>query len=77
MSRSCRTILRFPDFSLRRLLLQSAGVRGSPTIAQRHCDVEKGISKQDKNSGAGSSNSHNSTAKVNDKFCYIIFFYLQ
>uniref|UniRef100_A0A1L8DSS0 RBR-type E3 ubiquitin transferase n=1 Tax=Nyssomyia neivai TaxID=330878 RepID=A0A1L8DSS0_9DIPT len=64
MRRSTRNALSFPDFSLRRLLLQGArAARGSPPLGQRLCDVEKGASKHDKShaSASGSGNSKNHT----------------
>jgi E3 ubiquitin-protein ligase RNF19A len=60
MRRSSRTTFSFPDFSLRRLLLQGARVaRGSPPLGQRLCDVEKGNGKNDKNSASSSSGATN------------------
>lgn len=52
---SSRNPYSFPDFSLRRLLLQGArAARGSPQLGTRLCDVERGNIKHDK--------SHASTA---------------
>lgn len=46
MRRSSRNTFSFPDFSLRRLLLQGArAARGSPPLGSRLCDAEKGNSK--------------------------------
>lgn len=46
MRRSSRNSFSFPDFSLRRLLLQGArAARGSPPLGPRLCDVEKGSNK--------------------------------
>ncbi|XP_055692544.1 E3 ubiquitin-protein ligase RNF19B-like [Lutzomyia longipalpis] len=70
MRRSTRNALSFPDFSLRRLLLQGArAARGSPPLGQRLCDVEKGASKHDKShasaSGSGNSKSHGDATSSN------------
>lgn len=45
----------FPDFSLRRLLLQGArAARGSPQLGTRLCDVERGTTiKHEKGATAG------------------------
>lgn len=57
MRRSSRSSFSFPDFSLRRLLLQGArAARGSPPLGPRLCDIEKGNSKHEK-SHASSSHS--------------------
>lgn len=54
----------FPDFSLRRLLLQTRAARN--TYGGRMCDVERGGSNSGKNEKGGcSSNSMNSN-KVSD-----------
>lgn len=50
----------FPDFSLRRLLLQTRGGRSSYT--GRMCDLERGTGSNS-NSGGGGSSSSSSTNK--------------
>lgn len=53
-----RTPYIFPDFSLRRLLLQGArAARGSPQLGTRLCDVERGTLKHDKGGGGGGASS--------------------
>lgn len=52
-----RSSFSFPDFSLRRLLLQGArAARGSPTLGSR-CDIEKGTSSSSKGEKASSTTS--------------------
>lgn len=58
MRRSSRNTFSFPDFSLRRLLLQGArAARGSPPLSTRICDVEKG-SKSNGSSGSNTSGNN-------------------
>jgi hypothetical protein len=58
-----RSSFSFPDFSLRRLLLQGARVaRGSPTLGNR-CDIEKGTSSSSK----GEKTSSTSSNKVSER----------
>lgn len=53
-----RTSFSFPDFSLRRLLLQGArAARGSPPLSTR-CDVEKGTNNNNKNEKLSTSSSN-------------------
>lgn len=53
-----RSSFSFPDFSLRRLLLQGArAARGSPTLGNR-CDLEKGPSSSSKGEKASSTSSN-------------------
>ncbi|CAO1433764.1 unnamed protein product [Diamesa tonsa] len=60
-----RTSFSFPDFSLRRLLLQGArAARGSPPLSTR-CDVEKGTNN---NNNSGSKNEKLSTSSSNQKY---------
>lgn len=55
-----RSSFSFPDFSLRRLLLQGArAARGSPTLGNR-CDIEKGPSSSSK----GEKSTSTSSSKV-------------
>lgn len=57
-----RSSFSFPDFSLRRLLLQGArAARGSPTLGNR-CDIEKGTSSSSK--GEKSSSSSNKVSCI-------------
>lgn len=57
---SSRNPYSFPDFSLRRLLLQGArAARGSPQLGTRLCDVERGNIKHEKNHGSGPGTSGN------------------
>lgn len=59
-----RTSFSFPDFSLRRLLLQGArAARGSPPLSTR-CDVEKGTNN---NNNSGIKNEKLSTSSSNQK----------
>jgi hypothetical protein len=54
-----RSSFTFPDFSLRRLLMQARAARGSPTLNVNRCDIEKGggsTSKSEKSSTSASSN---------------------
>uniref|UniRef100_U5EF97 RBR-type E3 ubiquitin transferase n=1 Tax=Corethrella appendiculata TaxID=1370023 RepID=U5EF97_9DIPT len=62
MRRTGRNTFNFPDFSLRRLLLQGArAARGSPPLGQRLCvDVEKGNNKHDRISSSSGTSKHNS-----------------
>lgn len=59
MKMSSRNPYSFPDFSLRRLLLQGArAARGSPPLGTRLCgDVERGTVKHDKSHAAGTSSN--------------------
>lgn len=53
-----RSSFSFPDFSLRRLLLQGArAARGSPTLGNR-CDIEKGTSSSSKTEKSSSTTSN-------------------
>lgn len=63
---SSRNPYSFPDFSLRRLLLQGArAARGSPPLGTRLCgDVERGTVKHDKTHTAGTSGN----SKVSEDF---------
>lgn len=51
-----RSSFSFPDFSLRRLLLQARAARGSQNQNGNRCDVEKGSSSSSKNEKSVSSN---------------------
>lgn len=63
-----RSSFTFPDFSLRRLLLQARAARGSPTLGNR-CDIEKGASSSSK---ADKSNSNTSSSKVGCNFFFLL-----
>lgn len=66
MRRSSRNTFSFPDFSLRRLLLQGArAARGSPPLGSRLCDAEKGNSKH----------AASSSTKVTTFFYFFIIFH--
>ncbi|KAG5669850.1 hypothetical protein PVAND_000141 [Polypedilum vanderplanki] len=59
-----RSSFTFPDFSLRRLLLQARAARGSPTLGNRCGDIEKGAgstSKGEKSSSTSSKHNNNDT----------------
>ncbi|CAG9806523.1 unnamed protein product [Chironomus riparius] len=63
-----RSSFTFPDFSLRRFLLQARAVRGSPTLGNR-CDIEKAASsssKGEKSSSSTSSKHNNNNNNTND-----------
>lgn len=65
MRRSSRNTFSFPDFSLRRLLLQGArAARGSPPLGSRLCDAEKGNSKH----------AASSSTKVTTFFLFFYYF---
>lgn len=53
-----RSSFTFPDFSLRRFLLQARAARGSPTLGNR-CDIEKAASSTSKGEKSSSSTSSN------------------
>ena len=65
-----RSSFTFPDFSLRRLLLQARAARGSPSINGNRCDIEKGASGTSKSEKSSTSTS--TTNKVR-KFIYLRF----
>lgn len=70
MRRSSRNTFSFPDFSLRRLLLQGArAARGSPPLGSRLCDAEKGNSKHAASSSTKVISSFN--------FIFIIFIFFE
>ena len=66
-----RSSFTFPDFSLRRFLLQARAARGSPTLGNR-CDIEKGGSSTSKGEKSSSSTSSN---KVSFSWSYLTYYW--
>lgn len=63
-----RSSFSFPDFSLRRLLLQGArAARGSPTLGNR-CDIEKGTSTSSKGEKTSSTSSNKVSVRIDFSF---------